>query len=252
MISRKKIGYVSGAVIVCVLGLWSVKTTNLFSISEKNHAQIPNDPLKKSKVMVADRNTASLKLTDDAGVVAPSPATLSSSAVTSETPAVAAKILTDDQVKNLKQYQEIKTKVFVSDQEKNLKNQFMADIALIKNLKALITESPASEMGSEDSIQKNLALDLLIEASVVGNSPEATAALMEIVQDKKIEDEKMPAADRQAMAEMKADLLYTWTSKMPAQASKVDGAIPGPVTAKIWKNTQAAQAQNRAESATTK
>ncbi|MBC7466125.1 MAG: hypothetical protein H7256_09035 [Bdellovibrio sp.] len=247
MISEKQIAYVSLGVFVCALGLWSVRTTNLFSISEKPLAQIPNDPMKKSKVMLADQNAASVPQTADSGTTLMPVAALPAATATSK-----IQFLTEAQYNSLDQYHEIKTKVFVSEKEKSLKKQFMTDNELIKSLKNFITEAPVSERGSDDDVKKNLALDLLIEASVSSNSAEATAALMDIVQDKKIEDEKIPVADRQSMAEIKADLLYTWTARLPNQASQIDKVIPGPVTSKIWKNAQEAQAQNRTESATTK
>lgn len=249
MISNKKKPVIYVTAIVCLLGLWSIKTTNLFSRHGDDANLTAKDALKKSKVISKSREVAAVQPAEDPTNKALALSGEAKVGGPNELPKV--KILSDEQAEHLKAYEKIKAKVFTSDQEKSLRKRLLTDSGLLKNLKALIIDAPASAQGSDEYTQKTLALDLLIEASEA-NSAEASRALIEIIQDKKIEDEKLPLSERQAMAELKADLLYNWTAKVPSQAGNVNAAIPGPVTAQIWKNAQQAQEQNRIESAATK
>lgn len=215
--------------VVVLLGLWLAKTTNLISFSNPQASEKQQAPEEKN----IQRSVAAVPM-------AKTEVTPTSVLVKDEVKKVEP-ILTSEQIATLKQYQAISKKVFKSAAEQQQKKNILENNQLIKSVQALLLTSGNSE-------ERDLALDLLIEASING-STEATETVLNIIQDKQIEDEKIPLSERQSLAEVKAELLYNWTAKMPAQVETVNRIIPGPVTAKIWSNAQAMQQQNRTESA---
>lgn len=224
---------------VCAVGLWSFKITNqTLVIATTDAAKTSSLDFNTSK-----RNDRKITSISNESATAIPATPISQTLVTK-------KILTESQTKLLKQFQGIKSKVFLSEQEKQMKKTVLSDLELIKNLKILLLQPVLTVTGSEEYVERNLAVDLLIESSTEGKSAEATEAVFAIIQDKQIEDETISEQERQSMAEVKAELLYTWTAKMPSQIEKVNALIPGPVTAKIWANAQAFQEQNRLESDT--
>jgi hypothetical protein len=95
---------------------------------------------------------------------------------------------------------------------------------------------------------QNQAVDLLLEARL-GGSQIAGQVLRSVVTDGQVEKESLSRSDRQAFAELKADVLYRWSAREPAITAELPGWLPGPVSQKIWRNVVNAQEQNQLESA---
>ncbi|MFZ3231203.1 MAG: hypothetical protein WA160_13430 [Pseudobdellovibrio sp.] len=219
---------------ILTLSLWSIKTTDLPLLSKNKEVVTINKLISTEVLNTRNRNIASI----------PQAAAQNSK--------INHKFLTESEIQDLANYESIKNKVFLTDDEKQIRKGYFSNINLIKDLQNVLLYSKSIEIGSDLYNQKNIALDLLIEASIDTNSAEATAALFSIIEDKQIEDESLPLPDRQAMADIKAEILYSWTAKSTTnETEKISNLIPGPITAKIWTNVQNAQEQNRLESADT-
>lgn len=148
--------------------------------------------------------------------------------------------------KELNEYTRIKAKVFLSEEEKEYRRRLLADRSMLEDLGRYL-RTPAQTGATEDEAQKSAALDLLFEAFDT-KSEVSEAILRDIVQDKQIENESLDLQTRKSLAGVKAEVLYEWSSRQPAQSETLRSWLPGPVSEKIWKNVQATQQQNVAES----
>lgn len=146
----------------------------------------------------------------------------------------------------LKQYRVMKNKAFLTDEERALRKSFLENNEMLRKL-GVYLKSPAPEE-SESEEAKNAATDLLLEAIKDQKSAAAEAALQEVIADNAIENAQMDPAQREALAGIKAEILYHWSAIDPEKVSQIEEWLPGPVSKKIWQNVLKAQNQNRAES----
>lgn len=99
----------------------------------------------------------------------------------------------------------------------------------------------------ENAKLQDLGLNYLMEA-LQTDRPGVSVVLSEIIADASIENSKIPIETRQQQAELKAEILYQWTSMYPEQATTVSGLLPGRASQNIWRNVQDLQANNESES----
>lgn len=130
--------------------------------------------------------------------------------------------------------------------QRQLKERMFQDASLMRELELLL-RAPA--LGNHElASQQMTALDILFDAMSSKSADLAEQVLAAVVEDRTIEDESLDSDRRQALAEVKAEVLYRWSSTDPGQADQIVSLLPGPVSQKIWGNVIEAQAQNAAES----
>jgi hypothetical protein len=149
--------------------------------------------------------------------------------------------------RELMAYAEMNKKVFLTDDEKAQKKGFFRDSRFLKSLESLLRQ-PA-EIGSDLQIQQFAALDALFEAVQSPDSERgAEDVLRSLVEDKSVEDPKLDGKSREALAGVKAEILYQWSSLQPNKAGEINRLLPGPVSQRIWQNVLDTQRNNVAES----
>lgn len=132
------------------------------------------------------------------------------------------------------------------EKQRQLKERMFQDASLMRELELLL-KAPA--LGDHElASQQMTALDILFDAMSSKSADLAEKVLASVVEDRTIEDESLDSSSRQALAEVKAEVLYRWSSAEPEQADQIVSLLPGPVSQKIWGNVIEAQAQNAAES----
>lgn len=157
--------------------------------------------------------------------------------------------LPDESLKKLNNYISKKQKILMTDQEKQEKKKILDDQEFLAQLKSFLLNSQFSTADLDIMNQKNQALDLLLEANRLSTGEFATSLLKDIIEDNQIENTKLSMEGRQFFADMKAEILYELTSQsVDAETAQIEQLIRDPYTAKIWKNVQYAQEQNRLES----
>lgn len=149
--------------------------------------------------------------------------------------------------KELDDYAFLRRKIFLSDDEKAEKARLLRDPSFVAGLESLFRDS--LESGFEPEMRRNLALDLLFEALEGEGRDAASRVLRSVVRDERVESSALDSGTRRTLAGLKAEVLYQWSSKNPRVAREVGSWLPGPVSERIWRNVQAAQNQNLAESA---
>jgi hypothetical protein len=146
----------------------------------------------------------------------------------------------------LAEYAKLKSHVFLDDEGNERKRTLLRDEKFLKGLESLLKTAAGNDMQLLEA--QSQAIDLLIEARANGSDHIAGEVLRSVIEDSSIENEKVNVADRKALAGVKAELLYQWTAQEPLVADKIQGWLPGPISAKIWKNVTHAQEQNEMES----
>lgn len=145
--------------------------------------------------------------------------------------------------KELDEYAALKTKVLPSGDEQRSRDRLLKDARFLRSLGARLSKIPMLPLGEQDA-----ALDVLVDALKNGDKAAAEQAISEIVEDRQVEDVKIPGEQREQLAGVKAEVLYHWTAIDSGQAAQVAKLLPGPVSRKIWSNVQEAQQNNLAES----
>ena len=132
------------------------------------------------------------------------------------------------------------------EKQRQLKERIFQDASLMRELERLL-KAPA--LGDHElASQQMTALDVLFDAMNSKSADLAEKVLASVVEDRAIEDESLDTKRRQALAEVKAEVLYRWSAAEPEQVDQIVGLLPGPVSQKIWGNVIETQAQNAAES----
>lgn len=161
-------------------------------------------------------------------------------------PEVAAPVeLSKEQKDRLADYTKLKGKVFLSDSERARREGLLKDAAFLRSL-APIVKTPATT--AETYSAQISAIDLLLEASATGASEAAAEALRSVISDAYVENSSLSPNERQGVAEVKAEVMYQWTSREPKRSNEVANMLPGPVSKKIWENVKHTQKRNVAES----
>ena len=145
----------------------------------------------------------------------------------------------------LKSYEQISRKVILSEKDKQDKAQLMSDERFLKSLEDILKAVP---MDDKTRSMQNVALDFVVDSLKSNLNSVAVQFLKAIVQDPAVEDSKLPQAQRQALAGVKAEALFYLTSLDSKASSEVPALLPGTVSEKIWENIQKQQANNLAES----
>lgn len=148
--------------------------------------------------------------------------------------------------KELTAYAGLKKKVFDSPEVREEKARLFANDEFLHGLEALLRVPALNDPDFE--AQQNDAIDLLLEARATTGGSVPAEILRSLIEDPQIEGTRLDLKSREALAGIKADVLYQWTSQEPNATRDVANWLPGPVSEKIWRNVLAAQEQNRLES----
>lgn len=149
------------------------------------------------------------------------------------------------QSERIQKFKVIQAKVFKSkDDQANLKKMLLDSKYLFEL--GLYLKTLQNIEGEDFKDNQNAVMDLLVEALKAGDSQVAEQAILGIIKDPQVEDEKIPLKSRELLAGVKAELLYQSSSIKPALSEQFEKVLPGPVSQKIWKNVQQQQADNLA------
>lgn len=155
------------------------------------------------------------------------------------------KVLLAPKPEQLKTFKTIQAKVFRNKEDEKKWKRLLSDSKYILELSEYLKNIPKIEpQDFKDS--QNAVIDFLVEALKSGDSVAAESAILEVIKDSQVEDEKIAQPARELLAGVKADLLYQSSSVKPQLVSQIENALPGPVSQKIWKNVQQQQADNLA------
>ena len=150
------------------------------------------------------------------------------------------------EVETLEVFEDLKAKVLADESTTEKRKRIISDPRIGERLAPLL-RTPAKE-GSRFEQMQSAALELLLEARGETGSESAGQALRSVVSDDSIENSQLAPADREALAGVKAEILYKWTAQEPSIAGQVPAWLPGPASQAIWTNVQEFQAKNEAES----
>lgn len=145
----------------------------------------------------------------------------------------------------LQQFKVIQSKIFKSDEEQRSLKQMMMNSRYIQQLGEYLRDIQSVNK-EEFKANQNVAIDFLIEALHSGEAGSAEQAILDVIKDSQVEDEKIPMNARELLGGVKADLLYQASSIRPALAEQFSRLLPGPVSQKIWENVQRQQEENLA------
>ncbi|KHD87359.1 MAG: hypothetical protein OM95_14750 [Bdellovibrio sp. ArHS] len=148
--------------------------------------------------------------------------------------------------KELSAFHRVHRKVFLNEDEKKMRQELLKDPRMISSLGELL-QTPALTV--DEVILQNVALDLLLESLREVPAGEAVGVLKDIVNNGYIEDSTKSLESRKSLGEVKAEILYQWSSLQPQKKSEIERLLPGPVSRKIWENVRYQQENNLAESA---
>lgn len=146
----------------------------------------------------------------------------------------------------LNRYAHLRRKVFLSDEEKSERRRLLEDREFLMSLRSLLL----SEAPKDDTSMQNAALDYVFEALRSGDKQAARELLQAVVQSPAIEDTALDLQTRKSLGGVKAEVLFQWSSLDADAPAMIEGALPGPVSKKIWARVQEQQENNLAESAT--
>ncbi len=100
----------------------------------------------------------------------------------------------------------------------------------------------------ENAKLQDQSVKFLMEA-VQADHDAVAPIIREIVSDPTIENPSIPQNTRQLQAELKAEIIYGYTSLHPEAAGQIASMLPGRASQGIWRNVQDQQARNESESA---
>lgn len=196
---------------------------------------------------VLDRSQKPALATPVVPVVAASIAVPAKPAVPLQEAELAKKVWQDFKYgKELEKYAVIEKKALLLEHDKVAKRKLLSDSGFIHSLQPLLV---TAAMHDEAAHLQNAAVDFLFEALKSDLRSDAIQVLQAVVADPSIEDENRDVLTRKALAGVKAEVLFHWSSIEPSSAPEISAALPGPVSQKIWANVKKQQENNLAESA---
>lgn len=143
--------------------------------------------------------------------------------------------------KQLELFQELDVKVLMNPSEKERYVAALSDKDTHKLIKRTIL------MANAENIKlQNLSTEFLVSA--IESNIDVSQLMKEIIADSTIESTSAPQAHRQIQAELKAELIYSWSSHSPQYTLGIESLLPGPVSQRIWSNIQNTHANNAEES----
>ena len=145
------------------------------------------------------------------------------------------------------EFRSIQNKVFKSLGESEKIKQIAKDAVYLNEL-SLYLRNAKSAAKADFRNDQNVAVDILIEALKNGGSPAAEAAIFDIVKDSQIESASLQLPVREALAAVKAEILYQGSAIRSDLFTNVESILPGAVSKKIWENVLLKQNENAQES----
>lgn len=137
-------------------------------------------------------------------------------------------------------YSEIHSKVLVSEQEKEQRKALLQDRVLIRRTSEILVSPEIVTQMSDQEL--STGIDLLVESFRMDNHGVARESILGLIQDSKLEDAKLSSKSRQALAEIKAEVLFAVLGSDPFIDEELPVSEFGPVTARIYENVQAERA----------
>lgn len=169
---------------------------------------------------------------------------ISENPLLARTPASAFKL--SPEIKNkLRTFSKVSKKIFHSDADQLRLRNTVADENLLRSFSELLTTDAQNDL--EFAQAQNSAIEILLLADSQGSAV-ARQVLREIIQDAQIENDQVDIAQKTALAEIKADILYQWSSQNINAETEIPGLLPGPRSQKIWNNILETQKNLRLES----
>lgn len=145
----------------------------------------------------------------------------------------------------LRHFHQINKKVFLSKNELEFKSKILSDQKVMIEMKNILLR-PSNNIVETELLQ-SFALEYLYEAVSSGHQL-AQDMLVEIIKDSSIENRSVPLSDRQAMAEIKADVMFNFSAMTADSEELIEKRLPGPISQKIWANVKLRQQRYLAES----
>lgn len=146
----------------------------------------------------------------------------------------------------LASYSVIQAKVFLSEDEKELRKKLLKDQDMLRSFKSILL-IPAQDMTTMK--MQNAALDILFESLELDPQGVSLEILKDVIRNPTVEDSQLSSPERQAVAEIKAEILFRVSAAVPESRAELESLLPGPVSQRLWKNVVAQQKSNLAESA---
>lgn len=160
--------------------------------------------------------------------------------------AVVEKSLTDSEKKELsaqlEDFDRLYNKLLKNEDERDSYQASLKNPNVFRLLKRAVLHP-----SRENAKLQDLSVTYLMEA-LQAHSEEASRVVNDIIADNTIENPTVDSQSRQLQAELKADILYQWTSMHPEQVQHVSSILPGRASQRIWQNVLDLQASNEAES----
>lgn len=149
----------------------------------------------------------------------------------------------------IQKFKVIQAKVFKTDEDQRHLKAMISDSVYLLQLGGYLRDLQSVHK-SEFKENQNAVIDLLLEALKNGDAQSAQQAILDVIQDSQVEDEKLALNTRELLGGVKAELLYQSSSIKPELSQQIERVLPGPISQKIWKNVQEQQADNLALSET--
>lgn len=144
----------------------------------------------------------------------------------------------------LQEYAFLRSKVLLRDEERVRKQELLEDPEFLRQVGDYLRGK--SDMGNLSN--ERHAVDLLMEALRYSESGVADQILHAIVADPQIEHSDLSLAQRERLAETKAEIMYLWSSADAKLIQMMPQILPGEVSQKLWSNVRSLQQQNAVES----
>jgi len=153
-------------------------------------------------------------------------------------------LISEQDKKMIHSYRLVKEKPFQHDQEKEFVRKTLLDDELIKKNSFLLSVKASSY--EEQEIQ-NEYIDLVLDSALAGNT-DSLNVVKKFIEDPTIETDQLPQAEKNNLAEIKAEVLYHIASGSITSEQEIENLIPGPITKKIWENVKKSHTANLVES----
>lgn len=141
----------------------------------------------------------------------------------------------------LREFSGFQRKALLRDEERLRKQEILEDPEFLRQLGGLLAEQLKGR-------EMEQALDLLLEARRYSEAAVVDEVFKMIVQDSRVEDLSLPYAERERLAEVKAEVMYHWSASDNRISQQISATLPGEVSQRLWRNVTEIQAQNLAES----
>jgi len=170
------------------------------------------------------------------GVKSDSPSSLAA-------PVLNQPVAVSEMSQSLLAYVEIQRKPFPTPEEKLLQENRLQQQELYVHARKLLLDVQGLQDPRYEE-EQGAAIDFLRSAVEQDRSGQAIHVISEVILDRQVEDEQLSMANRERLAQSKAELMYYAAAHLPDQFSQWAAQMPGPVSQKILENVRIQQAQN--------